>query len=457
MIGAGTVADASTPTHRGDWSRQIARGLLIGATVASFVALAWLTPSGMLANGTWWLDEGVRYRAATLMFNYIDLGAVRRGLGGTLLRLTGLDPLFGLAVFHLLSSVFTAAVMGALIWQRAVTPPLRALWTIGIAALFLFWSADSGRTDVVLAGLLGLVALLARRRPVLAAVCFVVAIGFHETALIYGLPLVLALWLDGRWHPASGPAAGRRGAAVARAPPLPLGAPPSGVATRHALLTAAMLIAVAACVQALMGRLPHADFDTTVQWFWSRFPRSEAAEWALYFYVAGARGIKLAVCNNRWVDPNYAIHLLSGLVVIGAAVVVFNGSLRRGWLPPLLAGLVPFLFLSAITIDMTRWSTFAAVNAWLVCVTRPAGDDGPPPGPANVARRGVLLSLLIFAVSPRHVTVAGLDIFSPAPVVDRVMWKFTGPRSSPGIQVGLRACDPTWRELLVPGRARVTR
>jgi hypothetical protein len=131
--------------------RQLARGALIGLVMAGFITLSWLTTSAMLANGSYWSDEGIRYRAATLMFNYIDLGAVRRGLGGTLLRLTGLHPLFGLAVFHLLSSVFAAAVFCALIWQRSVRPLDRVLWVTGAAALFLLWSSDAGRTDAVVA------------------------------------------------------------------------------------------------------------------------------------------------------------------------------------------------------------------------------------------------------------------------------------------------------------------
>ncbi|MFL5334497.1 MAG: hypothetical protein ACJ8H8_15220, partial [Geminicoccaceae bacterium] len=174
--------------------------LFVAAMMALFVTLASLTPLEMLGDGSWWKDEGVRYRAATLAFNYIDLGAVRRGLGGTLLRLAGLEPIFGLAAFHLGSSVFAAAVFCGLIGRRSVSPALRYLSIFGVGALFLFWSADAGRTDVVLAGLLGLATLQARRRPLAAAACLVAALGFHEMGLIYGLPLAAALWLDRRWQ-----------------------------------------------------------------------------------------------------------------------------------------------------------------------------------------------------------------------------------------------------------------
>jgi hypothetical protein len=436
---------------------QLARGLLIGAAMAMFIALSWLTPAQMLADGSWWHDEGTRYRAATLMFNYIDLGVVRRGLGGTLLRLSGLHPILGLAVFHLLSSVFAAAVFCALIWQRSVPPPLRLLWTVGVASLFLFWSADSGRTDVVLAGLLGLAALQARRHPVVAAACLVLALGFHEMGLIFGLPLAVALWLDGRWRRSGEPAPGSAAAAVSSGEASSTSTPAaSEAASRRALLVALALLIAAAAVQALIGLLPHADTGMTAYWFWSQFPHSQAAEWALYFYVAGARGIELAVCNNLSVDPNYRLHLACGLGVIGIALLVFNGRARRGALAPLLAAVVPFLSLSAISVDMARWSTFAAVNAWFVCVSRPA-DFGQTIGERDLVWRGALLCLLIFAASPRHVMPAGLDIFSPAPLVDRMIRSVTAREPSPGISVGLSRCDPTWRDLLVPDKTLGTR
>jgi len=432
--------------------RQLARGALIGLVMAGFITLSWLTTSAMLANGSYWSDEGIRYRAATLMFNYIDLGAVRRGLGGTLLRLTGLHPLFGLAVFHLLSSVFAAAVFCALIWQRSVRPLDRVLWVTGAAALFLLWSSDAGRTDAVVAALLGLATLQARRRPVMSALCLVFGLAFHEVALVYGIPLGLALWLDGRWRRSPGAASPSAGMEGHRS----MGVLQRTWMTQRSLIFAGAVVIVAACVQALLDRLPHADVGRTAYWFWSRFPWSEAAEWALYFYVAGSRGIELAMCNNRAVDPNYVIHLLSGIASIGVAVLVFNGNWRRTALPPLVAALVPFLFLSAISIDMARWSAFAMLNAWFVCVSRP--DASPHlESMQGTAWRGALLCALIFAASPRHVMPSGLDIFSPVPLVDRVIWHFTGPRPSPGISVGLRQCDPTWRDLLVPDKTKGTR
>jgi hypothetical protein len=402
----------------------------VAATMVLFIALASLTTIQMLADWTWWWDEGVRYRAATLAFNYIDLGAIRRGLGGTLLRLVGLEPTFGLAVFHGASTVFAAAVIAVLTGRRSTTGGFRLLSVIGLAALFLFWGADAGRTDVVLAGLLGLATLLAWRRPVLAAACLVVALGFHEMGLIYGVPLAAALWLDRRWQ-VQGELAD------------------PGAPSRRAQAGALVMVAAAAVCQLLVDHLPHADAGEVARWYWSLIPLSEYAEWPLYFFVAGTRGIEVAMCQNLTLDPNYKLHVVSGVGVIAAVVWIFDHRSRRGWQAPLLAAVLPYLFLSAVAIDLSRWSAFAALNAWFVCAARPPGDAGEPRRWSLVAR-GLLLCALIVVASPRHLVPVGHATFSPAPLIDRLSWKFTGPRHSPSIAIGLQRCDPTWRDLLVP-------
>ena len=396
--------------------------------MASFIYLGCSGPLAMLGNGSWWKDEGVRYRAATLAFNYVDLGAVRRGLGGTLLTLAGVEPIFGLVVFHFVCVLFAAAVLCIAIGEHATRPVFCGLSAIGAAALFAFWGGDAGRTDVVIAGLLG-TATLQVRRPLFAAACLVVALGFHEMGVLFGVPLLMALWLDRRWtgQPSVAPARG----------------------ADRSWRAAVALLVVAAGSQLLVERLPHASVGATARWFWERMPHSEFAEWALYFYVAGSRGIQVAVCQNLTLDPYYPLHVASGLAVIVATVVVFDGGQRRGWRAPLLAAVVPFVVLSAIAVDLARWSAFAALNAWFVFAARPAAapDIG---GRRTLLLRGLLLCGVVSAASPRQDVYTGPAIFSPAPLVDRIAWELMEPRTSPSTGTALRTCDPRWRDLLVP-------
>src|SRR4051812_27639839 len=54
-------------------------------------------------------ESPLLYHAATLAFNYVDFGFVRRGLAGSLVRLFGDDWLRGSAVFHVLAAAAVAA------------------------------------------------------------------------------------------------------------------------------------------------------------------------------------------------------------------------------------------------------------------------------------------------------------------------------------------------------------
>lgn len=399
--------------------------LQLAVVFAGWVMLAWLTPAAMVWDQSWWQDEGVRYRSVSLSFNYFDFGWVRRGLGGTILWLTRMHPLDAMLVFHLLSSLFAAAVFCGLVFRRPMPSGLRLLSVYGVAAMFLFWGEDAGRTDAAIAGLMGLLILAWPGRPVAAALCLVVALALHETGFVLGLALIAALWLDGdRGKPAESVRRDRR----------------------RGWLAAGAVVSVAVVLHIVSTRPSERRAEAVATWVWQRFPDSPAAEWAVYYYLSGGRGVQTAVCQNLTLDPNYALHVGCGLLVIGLTVLVFNHRRRGGWMAPLLAGVLPFLFLAAVSIDLARWSALSAINAWLVCIARSPIVHRPVTA-ADVSRRSLLLCALMVAASPRWLTASGHATYAPMPLLDRAASRDV-ELASPSAAQGLDHCDPAWREWL---------
>ena len=94
------------------------------------------------------------YQAATLGFNYFELGAVRRGLGGSIVHLLSRDILLATVYFHLLAAAAVAA--GATLVFARLTAPLatRLAFVFVALAIMLRWAEDAGRTDMAVAALL---------------------------------------------------------------------------------------------------------------------------------------------------------------------------------------------------------------------------------------------------------------------------------------------------------------
>lgn len=365
------------------------------------------------------------YQAATLAVNYPEFGFVRRGLGGTLIYLSGLPQLTGTIVFHLLSAALVAGVGCALIAAHALERRAALLQAAVLLVLMLFWAEDAGRTDMAVAGCIGLACLaFVRGRPLLAAACLVVGLGVHESAFVYGLPLLLALGL-----------ADRRGWRL----------------PRGRLLAAGLLIGAVAIGYAFFDHLPRADNAVVVATVRSRLGDHPLVDWAMYFALGGMRGVRTSICQNLEVDPNYALHVVSGLVVIAVGIFALLGSDRRRWGLALLAALPPYLFLSAVANDLSRWSWLACFNVWLLAVTGPAPAAARP-------RRWLLvhllaaLALLLLAHPRRPVAISG-RIYSPSPLIEALSIRLGGP-VTPGPQVFLPACDPRWAEVLSERRRR---
>ena len=369
-------------------------------------------------------ESPLLYHAATLGFNYVDFGFVRRGLGGTLLHLFGENWLRGTAIFHVLAA---AAVAGAacVLFARLARPwPERAAFALLLVALMMRWAEDPGRTDIAVAALLGVAALaVVAGRPVAAALAVAVGLFVHETGFVFGLPLLAGLWLDqGRWR-----AMGRRAA-------LGVGA----------VLGPALLLYLA------FDRLPHADARTMVDVVRSHLPPHEYVDWAIYFAVSGARGVQTSLCQNAG-DPTYALHVGGGLLVIGLFIAILKRRGAPGWPAALLVSVPPFLFLSVVANDISRWAVLAAFNVWLLCAAGPC--RAPNAGRGTAAWRVALAALVIPLIHPKTWPIED-PIFAPTPVIERLAQRLGGP-ATPRFADVLERCDPGWRSVLddAPGTA----
>ena len=379
-------------------------------------------------------ESPLLYHAATLGFNYVDFGFVRRGLGGTLLHLFGENWLRGAAVFHVLSAAAVAGVACVLL-ARVVRPwPERAALAVLLIALMMRWAEDPGRTDIAVAALLGVAALaVLAGRPIAGALAVSVALFFHETGFVFGLPLSAGLWLDqGRWR------------AIERRARVGVGA----------VLGFALLLYFA------FDRLPRADAPTMVEVVRSHFPRHEYVDWAIYFAVSGARGVQTSLCQNAG-DPTYALHVGSGLLVIAIFIAILKRRGAPGWRAVLLVSVPPFLFLSVVANDISRWAVLAAFNVWLLCAALPGGvatggalRQGALPAPSAARSRPpsawvwrvALAVLLIPLIHPKTWPIED-PIFAPTPVLERLARRLGGPATPRFAEVLVR-CDPGWRTVL---------
>ena len=379
-------------------------------------------------------ESPLLYHAATLGFNYVDFGFVRRGLGGTLLHLFGENWLRGAAIFHVLAA---AAVAGAacVMFARIVRPwPERAAFAALLTALMMRWAEDPGRTDIAVAALLAVAALaVLASRAIAASLAVSVALFFHETGFVFGLPLLAGLWLDqGRWR-----AIGRRDRV--------------GVAF---VLSLALLLYLA------FDRLPRADAQTMVKVVRSHFPPHEYVDWAIYFAVSGARGAHTPPAQHAG-DPPDALHVGRGLHVIGLVFSTLTGRGAPGWPAVLLVSVPPFLFLSVVANDISRWAVLAAFNVWLLCAALPGGVAARSAlGQSAIAAPTAALSqrpsawvwrialalLLIPLIHPKTWPIED-PIFAPTPVLERLARRFGGP-ATPRFAEVLERCDPGWRSVL---------
>ncbi len=355
------------------------------------------------------------YNAATLAFNYVEFGAVRRGLGGTIAYFLSDEILVAAWRFQLVSALAFAAAALMLHRRLVATPAHRLASAIVLVGIAFQWSNDVGRTDVMVAALLAWATLATQRaRLDWAALAIGVGLFVHETSFIFGLPLLCSLvLLRGKRTPF----------------------PPA--VTYRALA----LLAVALGVYLAMRYLPHADHETIVQTIRAKADPHEHVDWAIFFALSGARGVVMSMCQNL-TDPSYWTHPASGFIVLALVYTVTTSHLTKHLPWAALSALLPFAFLCIVANDISRWTMLAAVNLWLFGASSQHDCDGSDVPPGWSLAAACLLPLLVL---PQPFTVEA--VYAGSTTLEWAFHKIGVPRT-PGVDQAFVRCDPNWRQVL---------
>ena len=409
-----------TPEAPASRSRLAAWGFFVLLVALSTRLLASAVWRGVLLTD----ESPLLYHAAAIGFSYFDVGFVRRGLAGSVVSLLGPDRLLGTAVFHVLCAAAVAGGAAILFLRLCLPAAARWVYVLLFVALMLRWAEDPGRTDLAVAALLvATVLAFQAKQLVLSCLCLGLSLGVHETGLVYGASLLAALLLDGaRWRQVP----------------------------RRAAAAGLLVLAAFVALYLLLGMLPHADVPTMVSVVRSRFPTNEYVDWAIYFAVSGSRGVRTSICQNLG-DPTYPLHLATGLGVIAIFIALLRNRAKPSLPVALLAAVPPFLFMSAVANDLSRWTMLAALNVWLLSAVSAcdlAEDaDGADRRPWRRAALRIGTAMLVIPlIHPKTWRIQD-PIFSPAPVIDHALQEVGGPRA-PRFRVALARCDADWRSVL---------
>jgi hypothetical protein len=356
-----------------------------------------------------------RYLLAILAINYFDFGAVRRGLAGSILYLSGLDLTTASVLFYIATNVVFIAEATWIAARRNWTiRPNSAPFVLVLVAILGLWAKDTGRTDAFIAMLLAPAAVAAMSgRLAITSLLMIIGLFAHETSFIYGIPLVAAVLLS-----------------QSR---LKLLLSPQG------MLAAALLLCGTA-LYASLSHLPHADVAQIVAGVRREVGVHPDSDSALFVTLGGERGINAAMCMSFF-DPNFLVHGLTALVMIGICTFALAGTAPRLWASCLLAALPPFIFLWIIALDNARWVTLSLFNIWLVCAPPKQGEIRY--GRARLAFAAVLV--LLNAPIPfgyNH------GVYATSPLVDAIVGELNYAYRPGADWAVFERCDPDWRSLI---------
>ena len=365
------------------------------------------------------LQGWMYYTVAVLSANYVDAGLVRRGLGGAIARLFSPTPYVAGLAFHVFSALVLIAALITFHQRYAPRLPrasvlLFAIFIVGSPQTFLGWGNDLARTDMLVTGAVVWAALaLLSHRPFVAAAVLLVASQVHETAILFGGPLLVVLAL-------SVPA-------VARAE------------HRNQLLAGAALglalVAIALLQNSIGPSLPEVTAimrartpPPASQWY------ADLRDCAIYMLVAGFRGVRTAICYNEY----YAAHLPMAVASLGIVAVnaVILGIERKA-VAVLIAVVAPLVFMNYVASDMGRWLKFTAVNLWVLAVLYHATGVVSLSRPRIVL--GTVLLALLLAMGPSRV-------HQPNPGIARIAG-WLGYPAAPEVAEWMTRCDPDWRAI----------
>lgn len=369
------------------------------------------------------VKEWMYYNVTFLSANYVDVGFVRRGLGGTIARLLSPDANTGAFLFHLLSAVALILSFLHMGWRSFKTVSLQntlfmMLFCVVSPQLFLGWGNDFARTDMaVIACVVFAASALVADRPIVAAMLLFVGAMAHETAIIFGVPLLFAVAIVKTDN-------GLRG-------------------LKYLLPCAIGLIASIIVVALIQGALTP-DTDIFIRRMLQHTPRP-ATQWfedlrdcAIYMMVGGLRGLKTAMCYNVYYR---AYPLMIGFTLF---VTVANGvilGVERRWMLFLVAIVGPTIFMDLVANDLGRWVKFGCAATWILSAVLHKRGEISIKG-WRLVSSALLLGVLLYMGSSRVHTVNRAS---------ESMATMLGYADAPEVADWMTFCDPAWRSF-VAGR-----
>jgi hypothetical protein len=364
----------------------------------------------------------IGYNIVDLSINYIQFGAVRRGLSGSIVYLSGIDLAYIPFVLYAISTVSLVVASFFMLRRMTAYTVEYITFLIFLAALLLFWSTEMGKTDIVVAVILIAMGLaLVDCQIVLASALLIIGVLVHEVCVIYGLPLLAAILIDnGRYKQFK---------------------------WRSFAWSAAVLVAGALLYEASM-ILPRSSNSVIVATIESeirliQLDPSLVPE-AFYYHLGGTRAIKTAMCM---VDgSNRVIQLLITLAMIALAVVSLSGTRPAKWVLPIFVSVPCIIFLWMTALDMSRWVALGILNIWIFCAIRTFASPFEHENPRLVWARVLCAATMVPLLYPKTVYVPANYLY-PSPVLEKVLETAIGRP----IYKTQEDCDPTWRSLLSQG------
>jgi hypothetical protein len=364
------------------------------------------------------IHDGIgAYNRAALSLNYFEHGLIRRGLGGTLLQLFGSSPMAGcvdrLLLFHMFSAIWVAVPLALLVRRAIRDDAYYGLWLAFLLVvspqLFLAWGGDLGRIDMFVEGCLAW-SVLALMRGSLWAVIASLLFGLlaHENTIIYGIPLLAAMFLR----------------------------TPGRSNSRATLLLAAVLVGGIVLIVLAQSAFTTASSQEIVNSVLRSQAPSNKRDFAAYIAVSGARGIATSLCRSLG-RPATPFYLASALALIALYAWLFRLRFRDKILYYYaIVTVLPFIAVSMVAVDYGRWVTYAVLNGWLfAAATADPEERAHPPHRWAMPLRVIVLGVLV-AMRPTHVH---LPTFFVKTLAER-LWSPKATLIRP-----TDTCDPSWR------------
>lgn len=371
------------------------------------------------------------YSRTVIASNYFNDGFVRRGLGGTIAVLLSRD--WDRSIWLFITVSFVSLIVPLILIMRRLATRLTTGKTIYLGLIlalspqtFFGWSRDPSRTDLLVGACLALSVLVwLRGQRALALAVILLGLLAHETAAVYGLPLLAAMAIIDL-----------RSGALNRDEAIRLAvAAILGIAS---VILLQMIFSAPPEVTArnMLGQAPTLAGDPKHQ-LWRDI--------AIYMAVGGPRALRTALCYNSQMAARYWPEFFGCLAVTTAYSVIL--PLRRHLPIAALVMWVPTIFMMVIANDTGRWLKLAVLDGWLIASFLLLRGEAAATLSSRAMKLGAVLFSGLLAMGPtRHNNVN--DAYG------RLLLRL-GYQDHAELNVWMDQCDPDWRAIVYGGPAKV--